>query len=193
MAHDAPVPGDGAGNIPPVPFYFLRHGETDWNREHRLQGNIDVPLNETGLAQAQAAAARLAGVGIASVVASPLSRARRTAEIAMAGRGLAIELEPGLAEVALGVREGTPENGLLDRWHRGETPDGAESFVAFCLRTRAGVARALARRGPVLIVAHGGTFAALRAAFGMAPTTQVRNAVPLHFVPHDGRWSVAEL
>ncbi len=185
--------GDGAGVIPPVPFYFLRHGETDWNREHRLQGNIDVPLNATGLAQARAAAELLAGIEIATIVASPLSRARRTAEFVAAAKGLPVETDPALAECALGVREGTPEEGFLGRWHRGETPEGAESFVEFCRRARMGVARVLARPAPVLIVAHGGVFTALRIAFGLAPETLLANAAPVHLLPHDGRWSIAKL
>jgi probable phosphoglycerate mutase len=185
--------GDGAGAIPPVPFYFLRHGETDWNREHRLQGNIDVPLNATGLAQAQAAAALLAGLPIATIVASPLSRARRTAEIAAEALGLPVELDPDLAEVALGVREGTPEDGLLGRWQLGETPEGAETYVDFCRRVQAGVRRALTRPGPVLVVAHGGVFSALRRAFGHAPSAQIANAIPVYLLPHDGRWSIANL
>src|SRR5438067_11542 len=62
-------------------FYYLRHGETDWNREHRAQGHNDIPLNETGVAQAYAAVPALARCGIATVCTSPLARARRTAEI----------------------------------------------------------------------------------------------------------------
>lgn len=194
MLHAADEIGDGAGKIPSVPFYFLRHGETDWNRTHRLQGNIDVPLNETGIAQAQAAAAKLAGLPIASIVSSPLSRAFRTAEFAAQALGLPVELDAGLAECALGVREGTPEEGFLARWQRGEeTPEGGESFVEFCRRAQAGVGRALARRGPVLVVAHGGVFSALRRTLGLGPSMMLANAVPIHLLPHDGRWDIAEI
>ena len=62
-------------------FWFLRHGETDWNARGVSQGNVDVPLNATGMAQAHAAAALLRHRGIAALVASPLSRTRVTAEI----------------------------------------------------------------------------------------------------------------
>jgi probable phosphoglycerate mutase len=195
MSHGFAKSGGGAGKIPAAPFFFLRHGETDWNREHRLQGNIDVPLNATGLAQAEAAAARFAGAGVVSIVASPLSRARRTAEIAAAAIGLPVEFEPDLAECRLGVREGTPDDGFLDRWRAGrESPEGGESFAAFCARAQAGIVRALARPGPVLIVAHGGVFAALRAGIGLAPTTHVGNAVPLRIEPLGAKnWGIAEL
>ena len=62
-------------------LYLVRHGETDWNRQGLSQGSVDIPLNELGLAQAREAAQKLRGRGIASIVASPLSRARVTAEI----------------------------------------------------------------------------------------------------------------
>ncbi len=63
------------------PFYYLRHGETDWNVDGRMQGHTDVPLNANGLAQAAMARDRLAGLEFATICTSPLSRARRTAEI----------------------------------------------------------------------------------------------------------------
>ena len=71
--------------IAQVPFWYLRHGETDWNRQGLSQGSIDIPLNELGLAQAREAAVRLRNRGITSIVASPLSRARVTAEIVGGG------------------------------------------------------------------------------------------------------------
>ena len=58
--------------IPKRPFYFLRHGETDWNFEGRYQGQSDIPLNATGIAQAHAAADRLARVPIDRIVSSRL-------------------------------------------------------------------------------------------------------------------------
>jgi len=64
--------------LTPIPFWFLRHGETDWNAQGISQGNVDIPLNATGIAQARAAAERLRNRGIATIVASPLSRARVT-------------------------------------------------------------------------------------------------------------------
>ncbi len=179
------------GNIPLVPFFFLRHGETDWNRQGLLQGSRDIPLNDTGLAQAHAAAAALHGVEIATIVASPLARARRTAEIVAAARGLDIVFEPSLAETHWGAREGTAEDGLLPKWYAGETPAGAEPFAKFCVRIANAVARALARPAPVLIVAHGGSFAALRETLGLPRTATLANAVPVQVVP--APWRVSAL
>ena len=67
--------------IPQRSFYFLRHGQTDWNAERRFQGHTDVALNELGLSQAQRAAQALAGCPVDIIVASPLIRALKTAAI----------------------------------------------------------------------------------------------------------------
>ena len=100
------APPDAA--LAPVPFWYLRHGETDWNARNLSQGNVDIPLNANGIAQAHAAAAVLRGRGIAAIVSSPLARARATAEIAAAALGLPVTIEDGLREVAFGVQEGQP-------------------------------------------------------------------------------------
>ncbi|MDP9116224.1 MAG: histidine phosphatase family protein, partial [Actinomycetota bacterium] len=76
-----------------VTFAFIRHGQTDWNRDDKLQGSSDIPLNEVGRQQAREAAAHLGHGGWQVVVSSPLVRARETAEI-IAGE-LAIELGGG--------------------------------------------------------------------------------------------------
>ena len=62
-------------------FYYLRHGETDWNKEHRMQGATDVPLNATGVAQAHRAKEALRGRHVETICCSPLSRAYDTAMI----------------------------------------------------------------------------------------------------------------
>ena len=85
---------------------LCRHGETPWNAEGRYQGQIDIPLSETGERQATALGSRLKEVPIAKAVASPLSRARRTAELALGVRAGMLMLEPGLLEIAHGAWEG---------------------------------------------------------------------------------------
>jgi phosphoserine phosphatase len=85
---------------------LARHGETAWNAEGRYQGQEDIPLSPVGEAQAAALAARLVDVPIARAVASPLSRARRTAEIALGDRSAMLATDPGLMEIAHGEWEG---------------------------------------------------------------------------------------
>ena len=177
-----------------TPFWYLRHGETDWNARNLSQGNIDIPLNANGIAQARAAAALLRGRGIASIVASPLSRARDTAEIAGAALGLTVAIDEGLREVAFGVQEGQPMADWFADWVGGRaTPEGAESFAALRARAVAAVNRATARPAAVLVVAHGALFRALRAAMGLEPNVRTRNGVPFWCAPGPvgGPWALA--
>lgn len=85
---------------------LVRHGETAWNREGRYQGRTDIPLSPDGERQVRALGQRLASVPIAAAIASPLSRAKTTAEAALAGRTLALELDAGLLEISHGQWEG---------------------------------------------------------------------------------------
>ena len=92
----------------PIPFWFLRHGETDWNAQRLSQGKTDIPLNGNGLRQAERAARTLTGTTITTIVASPLSRARVTAETVAARLGLPVQLDDELREVNFGEQEGHP-------------------------------------------------------------------------------------
>jgi 2,3-bisphosphoglycerate-dependent phosphoglycerate mutase len=85
---------------------LARHGETDWNRERRFQGHADPPLNEHGRAQARALAAQLASERFDAIYASPLRRARETAEIVAGPLGLPVSTVHGLREVDLGSWSG---------------------------------------------------------------------------------------
>lgn len=169
----------------PLPFWFLRHGETDWNAQGLSQGHTDIPLNAVGLAQAERAARTLAGIGgFATVVASPLSRARVTAEIAAKALGLPVAFDDDLREVNFGEQEGQPMGDWYDDWIAGTyTPQRAEPFPALLARAVAAVNRALERPAPVLVVAHGALFRALRLAFGHEPNVRTPNALPVRCEP----------
>ncbi len=93
--------------LAPIPFWFLRHGETDWNAQGISQGNVDIPLNATGVAQARVAAQKLKGRGIATIVASPLSRAKVTAEYVGEALGLPVAIDAPIRAVGFGVQEGS--------------------------------------------------------------------------------------
>jgi broad specificity phosphatase PhoE len=92
--------------LPQRDFYFLRHGQTAWNVEGRFQGHTDIPLNELGLTQARAAAELLARSPIDLIVASPLLRARRTAEIVAQKLGKPLLFDDELKERPFGAFEG---------------------------------------------------------------------------------------
>jgi broad specificity phosphatase PhoE len=167
-----------------VPFWFLRHGETDWNAQGISQGNVDIPLNATGLAQARSAAEKLRNRAISTIVASPLSRARVTAEIVGEALRLPVAIDPDLREVSFGVQEGQAMSGWFADWVAGRfTPEGAETFPALRRRAVAAINRATALPPAVLVVAHGALFRALRTAMGIEPNIRTQNAVPIFCEP----------
>ncbi len=174
-------------DLPRHAFFFLRHGETDWNREHRIAGSTDVPLNADGCKQAEAAAVVLAGERIARIVHSPLIRARDTAAIIAATTSAPLAVEAGLAECRWGEMEGqitTPgDYGWVDAWQRGDGPAGAETFVEFRNRVRNAMTATIrgetGEGGRVVLVSHGGVYRILREAFGHPPAFGGGNAEPL--------------
>ena len=95
-------------------LYLIRHGQTEWNRLHRLQGTIDIPLNESGLAVARATAHGMkeAGLTFDRVYSSPLSRAFETARILCPDRE--IQTDARLREISFGELEGTPYGAVAD-------------------------------------------------------------------------------
>ena len=100
-------------------LFVFRHGQTDWNREGRLQGHIDTPLNATGLAQAEALADRLRVHRLDAVVSSDLARALTTGRIIAEVLGVPLVTDHGLRETSVGAAEG-----LL--WEDAKTRFGAE-------------------------------------------------------------------
>ena len=147
--------------ITPKPFYYIRHGQTDWNLAGRLQGNADIPLNETGLKQAQDAQEKLAGQPISLICSSPLSRARETADILNEILKRPIVEINDLHECDFGPYEGAISPDWLADWLRGKVdgvPPEVEPYREFMARAARGINAALAHDGPVLIVAHGGIY-----------------------------------
>ncbi len=182
--------------IPSKPFYYLRHGQTDWNRDLRWQGQTDVPLNDTGRQQAEDAQKCLVGLPITHLVSSPLSRARETADIVNAVLGLPITDHPGLMEVGFGVMEGSHHSlgDYTNRWRtEGYTPDGAESFAVFTDRVLTTLAQLLHADGTPLIVAHGGVFWPIQDALGLAVNGNLPNARPVMVYPTEQGWDWATL
>ena len=145
-------------------LYLVRHGETDWNRQRRIQGLTDIPLNDTGRAQARATGMLLARRNWDAVYASPLSRARETAEI------IAEELElpePGLLDAMVernyGEAEGLDWMQVESRFPDGSAVPGRESREQVGARVVPALIR-LAEERPgesLVIVSHGGAIRAV--------------------------------
>lgn len=148
---------------------LARHGETDWNLGGRVQGHTDIPLNATGIAQAQYLADELAGEPLVAVYSSDLGRARETAAAVAARHSLAVSIDPDLREKNFGSWEGLTDTEIRERFphaKRGAWGDG-ETTEAVAERVVAAVARAASPSGPVLVVSHGGPLRALLAHFGI--------------------------
>jgi broad specificity phosphatase PhoE len=156
--------------IPQNSFYFLRHGQTQWNAEGRFQGHTDIPLNDVGLSQAHAAATTLARCSVDLIIASPLIRARRTAEIVAKHLGKPLLVDDELKERHFGAFEGLVVNevkaqfGLQphERLVR-HLPADAEQWHETRARTVRVIGQWLGRHPDetLLFVAHSGLFDAL--------------------------------
>ncbi|QDY89087.1 histidine phosphatase family protein [Arthrobacter sp. UKPF54-2] len=144
--------------MPLTTFALVRHGQTDWNAQRRLQGSTDIPLNDVGRGQARDAVSGLAEYEWDAIVSSPLSRAAETAELIAAGLGLHVaRLIPELTERSFGPAEGLHDGPELDLLRIPGGFRGAESEDDAADRGL-GALEALAeefRGGRVLVVAHG--------------------------------------
>ena len=170
------------------PIVFIRHGETDWNRELRLQGQRDIPLNALGRRQAarngRAVAGILAGGGW-TCVASPLRRTVETALLVLAAAGQGergFKMEPAIQELSYGDWEGLtlaelqarePETLAArerDKWSY--VPPAGESYAMLADRVAAWLATL---DGPSLVVSHGGILRVL---------LHILAGLPSHEAPH---------
>lgn len=150
-------------------FYIIRHGKTDWNVRHKIQGRTDVPLNDEGRAQAMRAKEEYRDVHFDVCYCSPLRRARETAEILLQDRDVPIYTDDRLKEMGFGIFEGLencyeiPDCPLNVFFQHPEDyinpPGGAESMEDLFARTgqflREVADPALREGKDVLIVGHG--------------------------------------
>jgi len=168
-------------------FYFIRHGETTWNRLNRFQGHTDVPLSDNGRAQAHQRGKELLDFGIEAIFCSPLSRAKETAQAL--NKDLKVRLfvdyelkEGGCPQTAseiycdLGL-------GLPDFSHASVViSESREEFISRTVRAAERALRATIK--PPLLVAHGGTYWALCNHLGQTPQ-RIPNCTLVRFEPLD--------
>jgi 2,3-bisphosphoglycerate-dependent phosphoglycerate mutase len=163
---------------------LVRHGETDWNAEGRLQGHTDRPLNDFGRRQARELADRLAGGdAIAAVYASDLVRARETAEIVAARLGgLPVAVDPDLREKNWGSWEGLTGDERLTVEYVGETTEAHRD------RTLRAVLRIVERHPGerVVVVTHGGSLRRLQAAVSGVALPVIENCAVWVVAHEDG-------
>jgi broad specificity phosphatase PhoE len=147
-------------------LFVVRHGETDWSRERRFAGQRDVPLNARGRRQCEAVAAALAAAPVAAVYASPLERARTSAEAIAKPHRLEVRADPAFGEMAFGAWEGLTRDELAERFAEAAAawrvsphlvaPPGGERVVDVSARALAALAgvRAAHAGETVVLVSH---------------------------------------
>jgi len=164
----------------PTVTLLLRHGQTPLSVQKRYAGRSDVPLTETGVLQAAAAAKRLASAGIGVIVASPLLRATRTAQEVAEVTGAPVVTDEGFRETDFGAWEGLTFAEVRQRWPAEMTawladpavaPPGGESLAEVSTRVTEALHRVLASRQQqtILIVSHVTPIKTLVAAALLAP------------------------
>lgn len=156
-------------------WFLVRHGETEWNRVGRAQGQADPPLNQEGREQAEAVAARLAPVAFEAAYSSDQRRAAETALPVMRGRDTPIVRRRDLREKSFGEWEGMTYEDLQLRYpamleelfdeRPAFAPPGGESDLELFARAAGAAARIAGRHagtdGNILVVSHGGTLRAM--------------------------------
>ena len=165
----------------------VRHGETAWNVETRLQGQLDIPLNARGEDQARRAARVLSDDAIDVVVSSDLARAQATARAIASFNRCPLLLDPGLRERSFGSFQGMTHQEVADRWPEQSArwksrdpefaPGDGESLRVFfdrCVAATLRIAEAHAGR-TVVVVAHGGVMDCLYRAASRIPLDAQRS------------------
>jgi broad specificity phosphatase PhoE len=185
-------------NRPRRTFYFLRHGETEFNHAGRFQGRIDVPLNDRGLQQAEEAAERLTAFGISRIVASPAQRALQTAGAVAELSAASIDVDDDLMEFQVGSFEGKSHEAIRQEHGLGKSdslfdvlPDDADVWHEFVPRVVSSVRRWTEKyeSHTVLIAAHGLVFRSLAQALAGKKVISC-NAEPFRFALEEKRFRV---
>lgn len=181
-------------------IYLVRHGQTDWNVEGRWQGHADVPLNPTGLEQAEKVARQLAGEQLQAIYSSDLQRARQTAEALSKHTGLPVRLDARLREIHQGewqgllVTEIEARYGEAFRRRRNDpynvAPPGGETVEQVRLRVVQAFEDIITwHHGEgVAIVSHGFALAVAQVHYQGLPIQQA-----WELIPDNDEWRVLEL
>lgn len=155
--------------------YFVRHGQTDWNKDHKIIGSIDVDLNTEGERQATQASDQLADINFEAILTSPLVRAKRTADfIAKHHPNTPLIVADELRERNFGNYEGKPNNGNYYGLWRYDNNDasGGETLKELEKRIYPFLDRLYEKySGNVLIVGHGGIGLIIKSYYHGIPTS----------------------
>jgi len=185
-------------HLPERSFIFLRHAQTAYNREGRFQGKIEVPLNDEGFKQAEAAANSLKDLTISRIIASPATRVIQTVRPYALKQAIPLHLENDLMEFFVGEFEGQEISAIRERLQLSKEqswlsvlPEDADSWHDFLVRVCQSV-HSWTEKYPketLLIAAHGLVFRALTEALTGEPRS-CENASPHAFQQVGGAWEV---
>lgn len=181
-------------------FLFIRHGQTDWNVQKRKQGHTDIPLNATGIEQAQNATERLSFHRFDRIITSPLSRALNTATIINKSYNKPLNIEPLLIERYFGELEGKTEQELIKKGinpgkeNSSDNPKGAEPWDEVKKRSYKIITQWLERypHEKILFVGHGAFFRALYEET-INGYYYPHNAIPYLFSKKDKVWELEKI
>jgi probable phosphoglycerate mutase len=192
---------------------LIRHGETDWNAERRLQGHLDIELNSTGVRQAMMLAEALREEQLDAIYASDLRRARQTAQAIAATRNAGVQIEPDLRERCYGAFEGLRHAEIGERFPQAHQamlardmdaryPPGvhvAETLREFSARSINALMRLLniSTHRKIAVVTHGGVLDCLNRAargidFSNARDVEIPNAGINRFLWKDDKLRIAQ-
>lgn len=172
-------------------FYIIRHGQTNWNKEGRIQGKTDIELNEEGIKQAEEAKRILKDYPIDMIVSSTLKRARKTAEIINEAKNVPIIFKEALEERGLGEFEGKTQQEFQDEiWNSeilanyslNKEYKGVETIRSLCDRVW-GLIEELKKKyvdKNILLVTHGGVTRAINGYFNGANEKGILEDLNLH-------------
>lgn len=168
------------------PFIFMRHGETELNRNQLIGGRTDVPLTATGQQQARRASAILAHEKWSCLAVSPLLRARQTAALSVPDTPQHIVSD--LRERDWGDLELRP---LSEQPPYEDTPPHGETWADFCIRVTQALNELLSQYERPLIIAHSGIFRVIRQqATGTPYGPRIGNASPMLIIPNGSNWNM---
>lgn len=173
-------------------FYFLRHGQTDFNLNRVFNDSVDVSLNKTGVAQCLLAKEKIKNIEFETVLFSPLKRAVQTKKLLFSDSTIASHLMlKDLKECTSDVWKkmlSLEKNDVVDLFFNEQNLE--IDIVIFLNQTFEAITKILNTKGPRLVIAHGGVFCAISNLLGITTVTKIDNCKLCYFSVRNGKWTL---
>jgi len=186
-------------DVPSIPFYFIRHGETDWNKKQLCQGKNDIPLNDNGIQSAYEAAKNFENISLDLIITSPLLRAKQTAEIISNKVQVDFKVVSEFAERDFGELQGGSNLPMYEFEEQEIMGNISNKFMAMNIerledvqaRITKGLKDILNPNSRVLIVSHGRLFLILCQMLSINSMKQISNTQSFLIKPENDHWELA--